>query len=356
MSNPPAIRARLPDGGGWKAIDDALLRQTIEMTLGRYHGRSVRIGRLARTPSPYQTSSALEELDLELDDGAQLQLLFKDTSREAQCERARQVKPAFVHDPRREVETYGRVLNQHHLGFARCYGAVVDELSGRYWLFLEKVPGVELYQVNSLATWQGVARWLAAMHLAFAQADVPARAREVRALTHDAAFYRLWMDRARRFVADEGDGALRTGRDLAWLASRHDAIIDRLTALPATFIHGEFYASNVLVEERPGGARVCPVDWEMAAVGPGLTDLAALTAGNWTEQERAEIAEGYWAVVESHRPAVWSSREAFLADLCCCRIQIAVQWLGWFGRRRAPIGHARDWLGEAIRFTKQLGL
>jgi hypothetical protein len=356
MSNPPAAHARLPDAGASKAVDDALLRQTVQMILGRYHGRPVRIGRLARMPSPYQTSSALEELDLELDDGAQLQLLFKDTSREAMYERARQVKPAFVHDSRREIETYARVLKQHNLGLATCYGAVVDEPSGRYWLFVEKVPGVELYQVDSLATWRGVARWLAAMHLAFAQADVPARAREVRALRYDAAFYRLWLDRARRFFADEPDGAQCTGRALAWLASRHDAIIDRLTTLPATFIHGEFYASNVLVEERPGGARVCPVDWEMAAVGPGLMDLAALTAGNWTEQERAEIAEGYWAAVESPRPAVWSSREAFLADLSCCRIQIAVQWLGWFGRRRAPTGHARDWLGEAIRLTKQLGL
>ena len=34
-----------------------------------------------------------------------------------------------------------------------------------------------------------------------------------------------------------------------------------------TFIHGEFYASNVLVNITGGKLRVCPVDWELAGWG-----------------------------------------------------------------------------------------
>jgi aminoglycoside phosphotransferase (APT) family kinase protein len=348
------VRSRLPGTDARKPVDDDSLRHAVQVILSRYHGRRVRIDRLDRLRSPYQTSAALEELDLEFDDGSRLQMVFKDTSREAMSERARRVKPASVHDPRREIETYRQVLKQHDLGTATCYGAVVEEARRRYWLFLEKVSGVELYQVSSLATWQAVAHWLATMHIRFARGSVPAQAREVRALTHDPPFYRLWLERALRFCPD--DGASRTARRLAWLARRHDEIVNRLAALPPTFIHGEFYASNVLVERRVGRMRVCPVDWEMAAVGPGLMDLAALTSGNWVDAERAVIAEGYWAAVQAHGVATWRNREDFLADLSCCHIQIAVQWLGWFGRRRAQAGHAQDWLGEALRLTRQLGL
>ena len=84
-------------------------------------------------------------------------------------------------------------------------------------------------------------------------------------------------------------------------------------------------------------------------------DLAALTAGSWSEHDRGEITDAYWAEVESHGPVAWSSRDKFLVDLDCCRIQTAVQWLGWFGRQQAWAGHTRDWLGEAMRLTEQLG-
>jgi thiamine kinase-like enzyme len=42
---------------------------------------------------------------------------------------------------------------------------------------------------------------------------------------------------------------------------------------------------------RTEGWRVCPVDWEMAAVGPGLIDLAALTAGWWTAHDSRAVTE-----------------------------------------------------------------
>jgi Phosphotransferase enzyme family len=77
------------------------------------------------------------------------------------------------------------------------------------------------------------------------------------------------------------------------LFGNYDRVVERLLEFPVTFLHGEFYASNVLVVCEEGeGWRVCPVDWEMAAVGPGLIDLAALTAGRWTADEREEFGPG----------------------------------------------------------------
>ena len=335
---------------------DTELRQALETALGRQGGRAVRITSFERRPSAYRTSAALEEIDVELDEGARLEIMFKDASLEAQHEGARRTKPGFLHNPLREIETYRQVLAAHRLGTAACYGAVVDRPRGRYWLFLERVPGIELYQVGELAVWQRVAAWLAGMHRTLAEARAPARAHAAHALRHDAAHYRLWLDRARRFFPDDDTPETDDiARGLAWLAPRHDHVIDRLMALPATFLHGEFYASNVLVQETAGGLRVCPIDWEMAAVGPPLMDLAALTAGSWSEEDRGAIAAAYYAALPP-RARPWARQEDFMADLACCRIQVAVQWLGWFGRRRPPAEHAQDWLGDALQAARQMGL
>ena len=70
-------------------------------------------------------------------------------------------------------------------------------------------------------------------------------------------------------------------------------MIEALLSLPKTVIHGEFYASNVLVAEGSEGTRVAPVDWELAAAAPGAIDIAALVSGNWPEADREEIVAAY---------------------------------------------------------------
>src|SRR5262249_18457071 len=157
----------------------------------------------------------------------------------------------------------------NRLGTAICYGAVVDQWAGRYWLFLERVPGLELYQVSS-PIWQEVARWLATMHARFTR-DTALPTRAKRLLSYDGDYYRDWLRRAQQFARQaEPSRSGKARRGVEWLAARYDQVVERLLALPTTFIHGEFYASNVLVQELAGELRVCPVDWEMAAVAPGL--------------------------------------------------------------------------------------
>ena len=70
-------------------------------------------------------------------------------------------------------------------------------------------------------------------------------------MRYDADFYRLWLRRALAFAP-----AGRARRGLGWLAGRYERVVERLAALPATFIHGEFYASNVLVQEGGDDAEV----------------------------------------------------------------------------------------------------
>jgi aminoglycoside phosphotransferase (APT) family kinase protein len=90
-----------------------------------------------------------------------------------------------------------------------------------------------------------------------------------------------------------------------------------LDSVPA-IIHGEYYQHNILFHQ----GRVCPIDWESAAVGEGLIDLACLTDG-W-ESKIAEVCKA--AYVRTRWP------EEVPADfervLKAARLYITVRWLG----------------------------
>ena len=330
-------------------VSDAELQAAVEAVLQNHRGAPARVQHFAHRPSPYRTSAALEEITVQLEDGTCLDIMFKDAGRDTMHERARRAKPPFVHDPRREIDTYGRLLAGRGLGTADYYGAVVDDDAGRYWLFLELVSGIGLQQVGDVAIWQRVAAWLAGMHASFDGLEIAGTGVLTRAIKYDAAYCRVWLDRARRFFA----GSPSAASGLAWLAARHERVATRLAALPVTCLHGEFYPSNILIQETPGPLRICVVDWEMVAIGPGLIDIAALTAGDWSAEDRTAIAMAYYdSLPQPYR----TSRDQFIADLTCCRIQLAIQWLGWFGRRLPPAEHTQDWLGEAIDAARQLEL
>jgi hypothetical protein len=288
---------------------------------------------LERRPYAYRTSFAIDTLDIRLADGRRLRLLLKNLG--AASEKALAAKPSFLFDPLREIDVYREILAGRDLDTAHCYGAITDPASRRYWLFIEHVSGIELWQIAELSVWEQTARWLARLHTSCQGVS------HRRLLRYDRTFYETWLVRARAGI----------GGQLDRVAAEHDTVVRRLLELPTTFIHGEFYASNVLIETTPARTRVCPIDWEMAAIGPGILDLAALTAGNWSEAARQEIAFAYNAALPAPAPP-----DAFLEALECCRLHIALQWLGWAAEWSPPAEHAHDWLAEALRAAEKLGI
>lgn len=326
------------------------LLQSVERALVHHFGRSCRIVSFERQPYAYRTSWPLEELTVGLAEGTTLRLIFKDLSRQRLREEVRQVKPDFLHEPCREIETYRSILATADLGTACCYGAVVDGPADRHWLFLEKVAGLELYQIGTWNTWEAAARWLARMHTRYA-GSARELARRAPLVVHDAQFYRLWLGRAQACLGESPGVTAQARQQFDRLAAQYDRIVDRLTAWSPTLLHGEFYASNILVEERAGELRICPIDWEMASLGPGLMDLAALSAGKWTDEERAALVRAY----QSELPGDMGGPD--LAEMLdCCRLQVAVQWLGWAPLWSPPPDHRQDWLSEALRLAEKLGL
>jgi Ser/Thr protein kinase RdoA (MazF antagonist) len=302
--------------------------------------------KVVRRPSSYRTSFPLEELDLTLEDGRELRLIFKNLAWEALDEGARLAKPGVLHDPLREPAVYSTVLAPRGLG-PRYYGSAIDPAAERYWLFVERVEGRELYQVGALEIWQAVASWLGETH-SILSADLEGDARRARLIDYDEAYYRRWIERAGEFAPMPGEPGSRAA-GITWIAERYDRAVEGLLELPRTVIHGEFYASNVLVVDEAAGPRVCPVDWEMAAAGPGLIDLAALVSGGWGEGEREAIVSAYRAGAKGFD---FSSDQLDLA-----RLHLAIQWLGWAPPEWVPPeGQRHDWLDEALALAEGLGL
>jgi hypothetical protein len=336
------------------SIDDtALLQAQLEDALAEHFGRARAIQTIERRLCPYTSSFRLDELTVQFEDGTTADLMLKVFDREAMVEDARRGRPDFLYRPLREIDAYRLILPHAPAGTPTWYGAVTDVAADRFWLFLERVDAVQLTQVGSFEAWERTAAWIARFHAGVSPLRASQLADRAGTLVYDAGFYGRWMRRAQEFV--HGTAERRVIRNIA---RRYDAVIERLTAITPTVIHGEFYACNVLMGGTDGNGRICPVDWEMAAYGPGLIDLAALSAG-WVEVKQRALARAYYAASRAGRrgddpsPAARLPR-GFLVNLDCCRLHLCVRMLGWSDAWEPPPDHAHDWLVEAERLMHRL--
>src|SRR5262249_25781202 len=154
--------------------------------------------------------------------------------------------------------------------------------------------GPLLWQVGRIETWKRGARWLAWLHSYFAanpreRVDWPASL-----LHYDVGHFKCWIERAEKLVSQQPNARSDSlAKVFAGLARRYDKVADRLASLPRSFIHGEFYPSNVILRGKGPSRRVCAIDWEVAGIGPGLMDVAALVSGTWTTEERTALVSAY---------------------------------------------------------------
>ncbi|MDQ3587813.1 MAG: aminoglycoside phosphotransferase family protein [Actinomycetota bacterium] len=310
-------------------VGDAVLSSALAQALGG------RVQLLGRRPLADRSSFPVEELDL-LCGGRQLSLVFKDCSPDRLSPEAASAKPSFLRVPGRELEVYNRVLEPAGVGAPACHGTVSEPAAGRFWLFIEHVDGELLWRVGEPAIWAQAARWLADLH------GRPLPCDREPLLSYDGSWFRLWLRRALEVQPDALDR----------LAASHERAVALLCSWPRSLVHGEFYPSNVLIEGQGADARVRPVDWEMAGVGPGLLDLAALVSGGWSAEERERLTAAYYEAWPARLPKPgW---DEFHDALDHCRLQLAVQWIGWSREWTPPAEHAHDWLSEALSLADRL--
>ena len=277
-------------------VTDEGLRRALQELLQRP------VRTLTRREHPYGSSHAIEDVVVMFDDGPPLELVFKDVL--APGAHADAAKPARQRDPERELVAYRDVLAPAGLD----------------------------------AAWDEAARWLAKLHAR------PVPTGSAHLLRYDEADLRARLDRA---IALTPPGAL-DGVAAVW-----QRVVARLASWPLAVVHGDFHPSNILVQHRQRSApRVRPVDWELAGIGPGLLDLAALTSGAWSTAERRRIALAYGRSLPPH---LRRAPDDLLDALAHCRLFLAVQWLGWSADWSPPTEHAHDWLADATALAAELG-
>ena len=268
---------------------------------------------------------------------------------------ARRIKPRFLYHPLREIATYESILAPLRISAPQFYGSAIDQLA-RPLLALPRAGARSATdrsrRFRRVAAGQRVAgadalpASRASLRLARAAAAVPL-------VQYDRVRAQLWIERARAHLTARRAGTAIAPQRFAWLASRYEAVVEEIAALPTGFVHGEFFASNVLVETAAGTVRVRPLDWELAGIGPLLIDLAALTAGT-LDRRRADRAGDEL----SRRAQPAEPRHGFRTTPSCARSTAAACSSPCSasdgrnsGRRRQHIRRT----GSAKRFTPPTG-
>ncbi|MSU35434.1 MAG: aminoglycoside phosphotransferase family protein [Pedosphaera sp.] len=310
-----------------------------------------------RRISTYSSSYIIEYLKVDLSGGKRIELILKDLSPSSLLLTADRIRPHFLYDPRREIRTYRHILRTARDNTPQFYGAFESNDLERYWLFLERVSGPLLWQAEGMDPWKDAARWLARLHEGFYSVGQGTLDSSVgHLLRYDRQFLEVWLIRAEEFLKHKHRlHDLAALRRFGQIANRYDRVVKRLLDLPASFIHREFYPSNIIMRKKPRNRAICPVDWELAAIGPSLMDLAALTSGEWSVEARRAMVTAYRETI-SQVPGGLPTLDEMMEHVEYCQLHLAVQFMGWAPDWSPPERHSQNWLREAIRLGEKLGL
>lgn len=244
------------------------MRRLLGEALSRGKGAPVRVRSVCRRESDRATSFGAEILDVELADGRELRVFLKDYGR------TRLPKDDLASRAVRERRVYRELLCDAGLGTPALLGEVWD--GWRRWLLLEHVEAQDLNSFG-LEAWIEAAGWLGRFHGRFATRGDLKRCTFL--ARHDAAFFARCAAEALAAVGRLFPAlGVRLGRAL----DGYERSIRIMAEQPRALVHGSFRPQNVLVAPGPGpGApqRIVAVDWELAALGAPLYDLAFLAQG-----------------------------------------------------------------------------
>jgi hypothetical protein len=212
-----------------------------------------------------------------------------------------------------EIATYRHILALTNKFRPRFYGGYTDSETGQHWLFLEYLDGsLRVGKLNDPVAMARTARWIAQFHVTSQRLLSNERLRFLK--RYDKEYYLGWISRTVDFAGPNY-------RKLSWfhhLNARAEEFLSPLLDSTPAIIHGEYYQHNILFHQ----GRVCPIDWESAAVGEGLIDLACLTDG-W----ESRIADSCTATYVRTRWPEGAPTE-FAKVLNAARLYMTVRWLG----------------------------
>ena len=311
----------------------AQLAATVRELLGQHLGHPVRVRRVERAASPFASQVPAELVMVSLDDGTTYPLFLKSFGDEDSDHPDKQCRD-------RELRVYRHVFAGRHLPVPRCLGGGWNESIGRHDLYLDYVHDWDL-RYQSLAHWYLAASHLGGLQRAFARERVELF-RHTFLQRLDVAYFHAWADRAMESVRRRSGVQARRYAPVLDAADRWGKL---LADQPATLVHNDLSAKNVLVDRSSRRPRVCIVDWELAGIGCGLLDLVHLSYG-LDPGAAGRLRAGYLRAVGGSD--LLPPGGLLPAVLAACTIHETNVRL-WLSRRwLLPEGRVAEWVSDAV--------
>jgi hypothetical protein len=173
---------------------------------------------------------------------------------------------------KREADVYRSLLKDLQFGTAQFYGSREPNKDQAELILLEFVRGRRLKKYKEEKIWLLVSKWLAQMHHHFFH-----RQNELYMVTslhrHDSDFYWNWAYRAAELTSRI---SAKASKIMDRILADYDRVATPLSNTLLTLLHGELFCTNILLNNKKQKIRICPFDWETAAIGCGALDLSYL--------------------------------------------------------------------------------
>jgi hypothetical protein len=294
--------------------DEDILRERLERLIPATLDRSSAIISLQRKRSDYSSSYHSEMITVQLDTGEKLQLFLKNFGS------TRFLKDEAKQRRDRERSVYQYLLAGTDLGVAKYYGSVWDESQGTFWLLLEFVNGVEV-RFCEFEYWIAAAGWLGRSQGYFTQHSDRLSACDF-LVRHDTDFF---QSRAELALHEVSQISIPLAGRIASILDHYDRIVDVMASQPRTLAHGHFRPCNIVADVNVEPVRICPVDWEKAAIGSALYDLALISDG-FEAPALDQLLEAYRQEAMKHSVATPESEE-LRRVVTCFRLFMAINLL-----------------------------
>jgi aminoglycoside phosphotransferase (APT) family kinase protein len=294
--------------------DERIFEQNIKQIVTERFGSRLTIGAIERNRFPYIGSYDCDLVTVRLSTGEQFRLFLKDYRISQKSKDEPELRR------QRELRVYRDLLRGTDLGTPEYYGSVWDDSEGRFWILLEFVDGVVIKDHN---VEHGIlaADWLGRMQGLFAQRSEMLSACDF-LIRQDADFFRSKAQLA-QWNVDQNSSP--SARRLSKIVDGYEQIIKVLETQPLTLVHGGYIPWHILLDFNCKPTRVCAVDWESAAFGPTLYDLAYFTYG-MEPRPRHRLLDAYRrAAIQSGVPVPAETQMQYIVN--CLRLHRIFDWL-----------------------------
>jgi hypothetical protein len=303
------------DAGKRAAEDAAALRECVERIVAEQFAASPSaIAGIEQQRSKFSSFYAADVITVRLTAGQAFKVFLKNFGSFHHAKDTMQARRE------REVIVYRDVLAGAPLDTPKYYGSVWDESQDRFWLLLEFVEGLPMSHFE-FDDWLPPAGWLGRTYGYFTK--YPERWQNCDALVqHDTAFFMTIAQEALRTVSEY---SAEMGSRLEPIVSRYDKAVAVMTAQPKTLVHGTYRPPQIIIDKSRTPARICPVDFEKAAVGASLYDLTFIADGFDTPRLH-QLFEAYRAETDAAGVQVPDNAE-MTCIVDCFRLHRVMNWL-----------------------------